>query len=228
MEKLYLILAEAGLELVPPELWGHPSVRAAAERRGKKPGQMLLDVSLHGKAMLRLPEREKRGRPDIAHFCALLALGSLLNESRMLALYIHTYDGRIIGVAPHVKLPRNYNRFVGLVEQLLAEGRVPPGAAEPLLWIEPYSLEGLVERTKPSRAFLLSERGSRMSANELARRITYESRPMVIIGCFQAGDFSERVARLTHEAVAISHRTLDAWNVTAKVLSAVEDALGLF
>ncbi|MEM4548526.1 MAG: hypothetical protein QXP94_07425, partial [Thermofilaceae archaeon] len=140
MEKLHLLLAEAGLELVPAEIWGHPTVAASARKRGKEPGEILLDVSLHYAAMKSLKDRMKRGRPDIAHFCMLLALGSLLNRAGMLELYVHTYDGRMIGVSPHVRLPRNYNRFVGLVEQLLKEGRVPPNSASPLLWVEPYSL----------------------------------------------------------------------------------------
>lgn len=228
MEKLHLLLAEAGLELVPRELWRHPAVRRAARRRGKSPGEILLDVSLHGRAMVGLPNREKRGRPDIAHFCALLAQGSILNRLGLLGLHIHTFDGRIIEVAPHVRLPRNYNRFVGLIEQLLARGRVPPNAAEPLLWIEPWSVDEHVERIKPSRVFLLSETGTRTFSSELAKRLASEERPMVIIGCFQAGDFSEPIRRLAHEEVAISQYALEAWTATAKILSAVEDALNLF
>ena len=228
MEKLHLLLAEAGLELVPRELWRHPAVRSTARRRGKSPGEILLDVSLHGKAMVALPNREKRGRPDIVHFCALLAQSSILNKLSLLRLHIHTFEGKIIEVAPHVRLPRNYNRFVGLVEQLLAEGRVPPGAAEPLLWIEPWGLDELVERVKPSRVVLLSEKGTRIFSSELAKRVASEERPMIIIGCFQSGDFSESVKRLAQEEVAISQYALDAWTVTAKVLSTVEDALNLF
>jgi len=228
VERLHLLLAEAGLELIPSQLWDHPAVRATARRRGKRPGEILLDVSLHMRAMLGLPDREKRGRPDIVHFCALLALGSLLNRAGLLELHIHTYDGRVIGVSPQVRLPRNYNRFVGLMEQLLVEGRVPPKASEPLLWVEPWGLEGLVERVRPTRVFLLSERGERLRAPQLAERVVAEARPMVVVGCFQAGDFSERVARLADEVVAISQHTLDAWTATAKVLCAIEDALGLF
>ncbi|MEM0024126.1 MAG: 16S rRNA methyltransferase [Thermofilaceae archaeon] len=228
MEKLHLLLAEAGLELVPAEIWGHPTVAASARKRGKEPGEILLDVSLHYAAMKGLKDRMKRGRPDIAHFCMLLALGSLLNRAEMLELYVHTYDGRMIGVSPHVRLPRNYNRFVGLVEQLLKEGRVPPNSASPLLWVEPYSLEELLERVAPSRIFLLSEKGGKVGAAELARRVASEPKPMVVVGCFQAGDFSERILKLAHEVVSISQYALDAWAATAKVLSAIEDALNLF
>ncbi|HID51049.1 MAG TPA: 16S rRNA methyltransferase, partial [Anaerolineae bacterium] len=35
--RLKLVLAEAALELVPRELWGHPSVYKSARKRGKSP-----------------------------------------------------------------------------------------------------------------------------------------------------------------------------------------------
>ncbi|RLF05545.1 MAG: 16S rRNA methyltransferase [Thermoprotei archaeon] len=227
MRKLHLLLAEAGLELVPRELWSHPAVRATARRRAKRPGEILLDVSLHRFAMSRLKDREKRGRPDIVHFCSLLALGSLLNKAGLLEVHIHTYGDKVIGVAPHVRLPRNYNRFVGLMEQLLVEGRVPPGSKEPLLWIEEGGLEDLVRRISPSKIYLLSERGSLKMAKVLAKELMREEEPMAIIGCFQAGDFRSALYEIADEVVAISKATLDAWTVTAKLLCSLEDVLEL-
>ncbi|MEM1508345.1 MAG: 16S rRNA methyltransferase [Thermofilaceae archaeon] len=227
MDKLHLVFVEAGLELTPKELWRHPAVRKSAERRGKRPSEILLDVSFHRPAMLSLKDAEKRGRPDIAHFCALLALGSLLNKFSLLTLHLHTYENKVIEVAPRTRLPRNYNRFVSLIEQLLVEGSVPPNSDEPLLRAKPVELKELINRLKPSKVFLLSEKGVRMRADELAKKIVGERGPAVLIGCFQAGDFRSTVYELAHEVVAISQLPLDAWNVTAKVLSSVEDVLGL-
>lgn len=226
MEKLHLLLAEAGLELVPKKLWNHPAVRASARRRGKKPDQILLDVALHRSAMASLEERWKRGRPDIVHFCMLLALGSPLNRAGLLSLHVHTYDGKVIGVAPHVRLPRNYNLFLGLAEQLLVEGRVPPKAGEPLIWVESFGLKELVERVKPSKIFLLSEKGRLVRSRELAAAVAKEEKPMLVVGCFQAGDFREETMSLANDVVAISQAPLDAWVVVAKVLSSIEDELG--
>ncbi|RLE97772.1 MAG: 16S rRNA methyltransferase [Thermoprotei archaeon] len=227
MRRLHLLLAEAGLELVPRELWSHPAVRATARRRMKRPGEILLDVSLHMLAMSGLRDREKRGRPDIVHFCTLLALGSLLNRAGLLEVHIHTYGGKVIGVAPHVRLPRNYNRFVGLMEQLLLEGRVPPSSKEPLLWVEEGGLEDLLKRASPSRVFLLSEKGSLRTAKALAEELVREEEPMAVIGCFQAGDFRDALYEIADEVVSISKATLDAWVVTAKLLCSIEDVLGL-
>ncbi|MCP8317603.1 MAG: 16S rRNA methyltransferase, partial [archaeon] len=63
-KSLVLILAESALELIPHELWKHPSVVKHASSKGKKVSEILLDRSYHHSAMLRLKDSEKRGRPD--------------------------------------------------------------------------------------------------------------------------------------------------------------------
>ena len=50
----------------------------------------------------------KRGRPDIVHLCLLEALESPLNKNKILSVYVHTYDNKIIYINPEVRLPRNY------------------------------------------------------------------------------------------------------------------------
>ncbi|MEM4684334.1 MAG: 16S rRNA methyltransferase, partial [Thermosphaera sp.] len=65
MYKLRIVILEAGLELVPKSIANHPSILKNAARRGKKPSEVLLDVSIHYPAMKKLPDKLKRGRPDI-------------------------------------------------------------------------------------------------------------------------------------------------------------------
>jgi rRNA small subunit pseudouridine methyltransferase Nep1 len=76
--------------------------------------------------MKKLEESEKRGRLDIVHFALLEALGSPLNREGLLQTYVHTINDYVITVNPETRLPRNYNRFVGLMEQLFESYRVPP------------------------------------------------------------------------------------------------------
>ena len=228
MEMLYLILAEAGIELVPRKLWLHPSVRSSAAARGKKPGEILLDVSLHHHAMLRLKDREKRGRPDITHFCLLLALSSLLNKCGFLRVRVYTYEGKWISVASETRLPRNYNRFVGLMEQLLIKGHVPPGADKPLLKVLHAGFKEGIRDLKVTRVFLLDETGTPKSPRELARLIVREERPAVVVGAFQKGSFSEEVTDSADDIISIAPIPLDAWTIVARVISSVEDALGIY
>lgn len=228
MRILHLVLGEAGLELVPKELWQHPAVRKNAERRGKKPSDVLLDVSIHYSAMRKLRDKHKRGRPDIVHLCLLSALETPISNRGLLRIYIHTYDNRIIYVDPSVKLPRHYLRFVGLMEQLLKEGRVPPEGETKLLWISKEGgIERLIDNINPSRIFLFTEKGVRYKALELASKIVKEEEPLIIIGAFQAGEFSDRVKKLANEKVSIYEEALNSWIIVSRILSSLEIVLGL-
>ena len=119
---LHICLVESGLELVPKEISKHPLIRRYAKKRGKKPSKVLLDISFHYHAMKNLKDFNKRGRPDIVHFCLLEALGSPLNKMALLRIYVHTYDGKVVFIDPSTRIPKNYIRFVGLMEQLLDKG----------------------------------------------------------------------------------------------------------
>ncbi|TRM90261.1 16S rRNA methyltransferase, partial [Sulfolobus sp. B1] len=52
-----IILLESAIELVPREIVDHPSVIKNAKRRGKKPEDTLLDISLHYHAMKSLENK---------------------------------------------------------------------------------------------------------------------------------------------------------------------------
>ena len=228
MKKLYFILADSGLELVPRSLWNHPAVRSSAMRRGKRPGEILLDISLHYSAMKKLKDYEKRGRPDIVHICLLIILSSLLNIKRYLQIYVHTYDNKVIEVDSSVRIPRNYNRFIGLMEQLLIKGKVPPDSEKPLLRVTQYSLSSIVREHNPSKILILDEEGILQTPRKLARVIIREELPMVIVGAFQKGKFSREVLGLAHERIAISKVRLDSWTVISRIISSVEDEVGIY
>src|SRR5207244_12026570 len=113
---LTLILAESSIELVPNEIRGHPAILKSAERKKKDPRQLILDQSYHHSAILRLGKPGiGRGRPDIVHFCLLLALGSPLNSHNQLTCFLHTRHDHVITSDPCLRLPRNTNRFNALL-----------------------------------------------------------------------------------------------------------------
>mgnify|MGYP000265223576 CR=1 FL=1 len=224
---LNIVIAEAALELVPKSLVGHPAVTKNAERRGKKPGDTLLDISLHYEAMKKLPNFEKRGRPDIIHTTLLTILGAPANLEGLVRTYIHTINDYVIYLDPSIKIPRNYNRFVGLMEQLFKEGRVPPRGDLVLMYVKKLSLEGLLKEIKPTKTFFLSENGKRINAQSLAKELCKESRPAVVIGGFQKGEFSKRHLDLADETYAIYSSPLDAWIVASIILDAYGIERGL-
>ena len=213
---LTLILADAELELVPEAIAGHPAVRTSAKRRGRSPASLLLDSSLHHPALRRFPEGERRGRPDIAHLFVLLCLDSRLNLEGGLQTIVHTRNDDVLRFSRETRIPKNYIRFVGLMEDLFAKGAVPED--HPLITLErgvPLSklLEGL-----PGEKWAFSERGERI---ELFDRISLVKGDLVaLVGGFPHGDFRSPVDALCDHVISIHPDALRAWTVTSEILVA--------
>lgn len=221
-----LILLESSLELVPPEIASHPAVIKNARRRGKKPLETLLDTSLHYHAMKNLKDREKRGRPDIVHISLLNALESPLNKCGLLRIYIHTYEGHIIFIDPSTRIPRNYNRFVGLMEQLLVYGKVPPDADKPLMYVKTMRLDNLFEVINVKGLILLRERGRRAKPSEIIAEALSKNYA-IGIGGFPHGDFSDNILRYSNREYSIYDESLHTWVVLSRIIVAAEDYLGI-
>jgi len=224
---LHLVLAEAALETVPKGIRRHPAVRAHARRRGKSPGEILLDRSYHHSAMKGLPMAEKRGRPDIAHICLLEALGSPLNKGGLLRVYVHTIGGYVIYVNPEVRLPRNYDRFVGLIEQLFKTGSVPPGEEEWLLKVRRGRLRDLVEEVNPTLVVAFSTDGEPATLSEVCRTLVDEENPMALVGAFPRGSFTSETEALVDRRFRIDPEALEAWVVVSRLIYQYEVQIGL-
>ncbi len=224
---IYVVLADSALELVPKVLVDHPSVKKMAERRGKEPSKTLLDISYHYTAMKGLEEWDRRGRPDIAFISLLNLLEAPLNKAGLLRAFVHTNQDHIISIDPKTKLPRNYARFCGLVEQLFEEGKVPP-RGKPLMTIARGTLAELVEQLGPSRTIILTEKGRAWKPEAFAKKVAEEEKPLIIIGGFQRGELPKKDLELADEKVSIYREPLDAWVVASMVVHEVGRHLGLF
>lgn len=226
--RIAIVLVDASLELVPREIAKHPAVVKTARRRGKSPLAILLDKSIHYHAMKGLPGQEKRGRPDIVHLCMLEVLESPLCGRGYVQLYVHTIEGKVIKVRSDVRLPKNFNRFVGLMEQLLVFSRVPE-EGEALLKVIGRGLDKMVEDFKPSRKILLSERGRRMAPMDLANEVlSGGERVALMIGAFPHGDFSDEVLSIADEVVSLYDEVLEGFVAVSIVMRALEFKAGLY
>lgn len=58
-------------------------------------------------------------RPDITHQCLMMLMDSPLNRAGLLQVYIHTERNILIEVHPQTRIPRTFERFCGLMVQLL-------------------------------------------------------------------------------------------------------------
>jgi len=204
---LTLILAEASLELVNGEV---------------------LDVSRHYGLIKRLPNHEKRGRPDIVHLFLITAMGSPLNSAGMLRVLIHTLNDEVIRISPAERPPQNYNNFIGLVRQLMMRGRVPP-QGQPLLQVGRGTIRDAITISGASRVILLDDaRGVPVKGVDLARRLLSLGNVAVIIGGFPHGSFSESTYASAHEVYRIGERPMRTHEVTCRLLAALESKLGYY
>ena len=223
---LTMVFAESAVERIPEALWSHPSVVKHARRAGKKPGEMLLDRSYHHAAMVKLENAEKRGRPDIIHFSLLESLGTPLNKEGMLKIYVHTIDDHVMFFDPETRLPKNYNRFIGLIEQLYEKRKVPK-EGRTLIELEKKDFSSLMDKLNPTRVIALTRIGEPKTLREVAEGLSLEERPVAVIGGFPRGHFTEKTSGAVDELVSIDPDMLEASVVASRLIYAFERAIGL-
>jgi rRNA small subunit pseudouridine methyltransferase Nep1 len=223
---LILGLIEAALELVPSKITQHPSVITSAKIRKKPPETMLLDEALHAKAIQQLPDAEKRGRPDVAHRSLLVAMDSVLAREEQLEVFLHTFNGSIVEIQPGTRLPRRAARFVGLIEQLFANNRVPV-TGQALLQIRPERLEAYLKQLKPSNIYLLSQHGTPTPPAEFAQTLTKDTNPVVLVGGFAHGEPAPTIKNLADHQVSLDTELLPTSTIVGMLIHSVENALNL-
>ncbi|MFX1606797.1 MAG: 16S rRNA methyltransferase [Promethearchaeota archaeon] len=216
---LHLILLECALELVPSEISSMKQIQKHASRKGKKPSEMLLDQTYHGQSMTKLSGHERRGRPDITYLSLMSVLETPLCKEGLLKVYLHLQDGRIVDVRSDVRLPRNYDRFVGLIEQLLSTGRVPP-KGDSLLQMIDRSLNELVLDIKAESTIVAIKGGQKTTIEELTSFLPADSSVPVIVGvgAFPHGHISESTLDLFEHKLALDKDIMMTWHVCAELV----------
>ncbi len=217
---LTLLLAESALERVPESLWSYPVISATAKRRNKKPSEILLDSSLHHTAMRTLPDSERRGRPDIIHISLLVAMDSILNKKNMLRVVIHTQNNEVISINPSTRIIKNYDRFVGLMEQLFQQHFVPD-EHNPLFILEKEcTLQEIIKRYDADRVI-----GFDTGCNEVKLPLFFKDLKkqkqndlLCIIGGFPKGNFSCNVKKQVDDVISIYPEMVPAWTVTSEII----------
>ena len=220
---LHIILLDCALELMPREISSLKQIQQYASRRGKKSSEIVLDQTYHGQSMTKLAQSERRGRPDIAFLSLLSILETPLCKEGLLDVHLHLQDGRIVSVQNDVRLPRNYDRFVGLIEQLLLEKQVPPQGT-PLLKITQGSLESLILGLKAgsSKAItVLAIEGGKQTTIDVLRNLFPEDPAVPVIvgsGAFPHGTLSEEIVSLFDIHLELDREVMMAWHVCAELI----------
>ena len=213
------MIAESALEFVPRELQRHNSVLASAKRAGKKPSEILLDVSWHFAAMKGIENEIKRGRPDLVHLCLLEATSIPLYFENKVEVFVHTVDDRVITVGKNVRLPKSYHRFAGLVEKLYSEGKIE-GEGKKLLAIDKMNFGNLVKKINPRQVIGLSSEGTESSYQQLATETT--DKTCLVVGGHAKGQFSKNVSKFFDRTVSVDKNPLEAHVIISRILYEME------
>jgi rRNA small subunit pseudouridine methyltransferase Nep1 len=217
---LSFVLAESALELVPREIRSHPALVSDARRRQKDALEILLDRSFHHSAMLKLKDSEKRGRPDLVHVTLLSVTGTPLYLDGRMRVFVHTHDDVVLEIEEKTRIPKNYLRFRGLMEEALVE-RPKQG----LVRAHSMNIKELIGKASPDSVFGLSVQGKMTSLEELAKAISAANNPYLVVGGFPRGHFSPATLSVVDQLVRIDARPLEAQVVASRVVYEVEKAM---
>lgn len=202
-KRLIVILENASLETVKP---------------GKN--YELLNCDRHKNIGQKFKRDVSQCRPDIVHQCLLMLLDSPLNRAGFLQVYIHTAKNVLIQINPATRIPRTFDRFCGLMVQLLQKFSVhADGCDQKLLKVikNPVTDHLPTGCTKIATSF---------KADVIdPRELVPENEPVVIVvGAMAHGSLSVDYAEKT---VAISGYPLSAALTCAKLCSAFEEKWGV-
>jgi rRNA small subunit pseudouridine methyltransferase Nep1 len=198
----------------------------------KKPEEVLLDRAFHNAAMQKLARRryhlpvEKMGRPDIIHNTLLQVLETPLNWENKLRVFVHTQDDYVISISPKIRLPKNYVRFIGLIEQLFAKKRVPE-RGDPLMRVEKGTVQHLVQKIQASEVFGFSVLGRPALMRKVAEYASSLPEPLAFIGGFPRGHFTEATRRTLNSTFNVDRESLDAWVVAGRFVYDFEWSIGV-
>ena len=217
---LTIVLAESELERIPIALLRHQTIVSSAQRRMKKPSEILLDSNYHHAAMRNLPEWERRGRPDIVHLFLLVTLESIANKKNFLRVIVHTRNDEMIAFNPTTRIMRNYDRFVGLMEQLF-EKQVIPDEEKPLITLtKDKKLNQIVKQNSYDYIIAFSSEGKHVNLPTYFTDVQKKKKENIlcIIGGFPKGNFNNDVTELSDEIISIYPEMVPAWTVASEVV----------
>ncbi len=224
MRKLIFILVESSVELLP-------SIGDLRQRYRASP--KIFDLTYHHSIIRKkrplFKNLNKRGRPDIIHRALLTILDSPLKEIIPMEIYLHTIDGQIFAIKSETRLPRNYIRFLGLMEQLLLKHKIPPDSKDPLMRRLDLNLGKLLNKIANSETIVIGfSRRGKYVPNLLDYLKGYANKFNIIVnlvGGFPKGTFSESTIHLLDEMISVSKKSLSTSAVICRIVTYYEHIL---
>jgi rRNA small subunit pseudouridine methyltransferase Nep1 len=180
----------------------------------------LLNCDHHKGQILKYKKDPSMCRPDILHQCLLMLLDSPLNRAGLLQIFIHTAKQVLIEVNPQTRIPRTFDRFCGLMVQLLHKLSIrATDTSQKLLKVikNPVSDHLPIGCPKYTSSFQASKV---LKHNELASICGDDEPVVVVIGAMAKGAVD---VDYTKESISISNYPLSAALTCARFCTAFEE-----
>jgi len=214
--RLFVILERACLE----------AYRISSSKKGGKNGEgdvkyALLNCDDHQGILAKSGRDIADARPDITHQCLLTLLDSPLNKAGLLQVYIRTAKGVLIEVNPHVRIPRTFKRFSGLMVQLLHKLSIRGvNGPEKLLKV----IKNPVVNHLPANTYKIALSGDAQTVKltNYLGRVPTNGPIAIFVGAMAKGsdDFADGIV---DEKISISNYPLSASVACGKFCCALED-----
>jgi len=215
--RLIVVLENACLEAYRV---GNSGSRSGSKSSGEAK-YALLNCDDHQDILAKTGRDIADARPDITHQCLLTLLDSPLNKAGLLQVYIHTARGVLIEVNPHVRIPRTFKRFGGLMVQLLHKLSIRGvNGSEKLLKV----IKNPVTDHFPPNTYKLTLSGDAQTVrlSQYLTTLPQTHSVAVFVGAMARGrdDFADGIV---DEKISISNYSLSASVACGKFCCALED-----
>ncbi|KAI9297180.1 Nep1-domain-containing protein [Neoconidiobolus thromboides FSU 785] len=181
----------------------------------------LLNCDEHQRILLKLGKDITDSRPDITHQCLLTLLDSPLNKAGKLQVFIHTTKNVLIEINPHVRIPRTFRRFAGLMVQLLHKLSVRSTTSnEKLLKV----IKNPITDHLPSncKKICFSYDAPLINVNQYVKKLPEDQSLVVAIGALAHGE-DNFADQYVDEKISISSYPLSASVACGKLTCAFEE-----
>jgi len=180
----------------------------------------LLNCDRHKQQIIKFKKDPSNCRPDILHQCLLMLFDSPLNRANLLQVYIHTQKKVLIEINPQTRIPRTFDRFCGLMVQLLHKLTIRASdTSQKLLKV----IKNPITNHLPvgCKKYLTSFHTEQVSnVSDFAQNHPTDQPLVVVVGAFAKGTLD---CDYTDESFSISNYPLSAAITCSKLCTAFED-----
>ena len=185
----------------------------------------LLNCDRHKQQIIKYKKDPTQCRPDILHQCLLMLFDSPLNRASLLQVYVHTQKNVLIEINPQTRIPRTFDRFCGLMVQLLHKLSIRASdTSQKLMKVIKNPITDHLPAGCPK--FCASfHTDNVVHVNEFAKAHPDNQPVVVVIGAMAKGSVD---VDYTDKLVSVSNYPLSAAITCSKFCSAFEDKWKIF